>query len=279
MGCSAENLTWMRPVPSHRSLRRAAACLAVFAALVVPAPAAAIIDGQPDTTHTYVGTLVADVPGYGAVAFCSGTLISATSFVTAGHCLTDLAGATLLGVSFDPNPFSRTPTVGLVGIDDMHVYPGFALPDVFTDVAVVHLDSAVSGPYGVLPAPGSLEPLKNKKAGDATFTVVGYGWQQFVPHSAGLGVRRFTTSRLQSFQYPTSPPGKGDASTSSLLKLQKMPGTQGTVCYSDSGGPLFHGATNVVSAITVGGTKNCTGQHYGLRLDTMPVLSFLSLYV
>lgn len=270
----------MRPVRFRRSLRRAAACLAACAALVAPAPAAAIIDGQPDTTHTYVGTLVANVPGYGAVAFCSGTLISATSFVTAGHCLTDLGGATLLGVSFALDPFFGSPPVGLVEIDDQYVYPGFALPDVFKDVAVVHLETPVSGPYGALPALGSLEPLKDKKAADATFTVVGYGWQQFVPHSAGLGVRRFTTSRLQSFQYPTSPPGKGDASTSSLLKLQKLPGTQGTVCYSDSGGPLFHSATtNVVSAITVGGTKNCTGQHYGLRLDTMPVLSFLSRYV
>jgi len=266
----------MRPVLSHRSLRRAVACLAVFAALVAPAPALAIIDGQPDTAHTYVGVLVAEVPGYGVVAFCSGTLVSATSFVTAGHCLTDLAGATLRGVSFDPNPFSSTPPVGLVGIYDFHVYPGFALPDVFTDVALIHLATPVPGPYAALPALGSLEPLKAEKPGDVAFTVVGYGWQQFVPHSAGLGVRRFTTSRLQSFQYPTSPPGKGDASTSSLLKLQKMPGTQGTVCYSDSGGPLFNGATtNVVAAITVGGTKNCTGQHYGLRLDTMPVRSFL----
>jgi len=251
-------------------------CLTVCAALAAPAPAAAIIDGQPDTSHTYVGTLVAAVPGYGAVAFCSGTLISGTSFVTAGHCLTDLNGATLLGVSFALDPFAGPIPAGLVGIDDFHVYPGFALPDVFTDVAVVHLETSVPGPYGVLPTLGLLEPLESEKpAADITFTVVGYGWQQFVPHSAGLGVRRFTTSRLQSFQYPTSPPGKGDASTSSLLKLQKLPGTQGTVCYSDSGGPLFHGVTNVVSAITVGGTKNCTGQHYGLRLDTMPVQSFL----
>ena len=269
----------MRPVLSRRSLRRAAACLAVCAALVAPAPAAAIIDGEPDTTHTYVGTLVADVPGYGAVAFCSGTLVSATSFVTAGHCLTELGGAKLLGVSFALDPFSGPRPAGLVRIDDFHVYPGFALPDVFKDVAVVHLKTRVDGPYGALPIMGSLEPLKDDKPGDVTFTVVGYGWQQFVPHSAGLGVRRFTTSRLQGFQYPTSPPGKGDETTSSLLTLQKVPGTQGTVCYSDSGGPLFYGATNVVSAITVGGTKNCTGQHYGLRLDTMPVLSFLSLYV
>jgi hypothetical protein len=267
----------MRPVLSHRLLRRAAACLALCAALVAPAPAAAIIDGQPDTAHGYVGTLVADMPGYGAVPLCSGTLVSATSFVTAGHCLTNLDGARLLGVSFELDPFFGSPPIGLVGIADYHVfYPGFAVPDVFKDVAVVHLATAVSGPYGALPALGSLEPLKDKKAGDATFTVVGYGWQQWVPHSVGLGVRRFTTSRLQSFQYPTSPPGKGDASTSSLLKLQKLPGTQGTVCYSDSGGPLFNGSTtNVVSAITVGGTKNCTGQHYGLRLDTMPVQSFL----
>ena len=273
----------MRLVAIPLNLRRLFAALAASLVVLVSAsPAAAIIDGQPDTTHTYVGVLVADVPGFGVVAFCSGTLVAETWFVTAGHCVNppDLGGATLRGVSFALDPFSGPQPIPVVEIDEVHIYPGFALPDVFTDIAVVHLKTRVDGPYGDLPDMGSLEPLKDKKAGDPVFTTVGYGWQQWVPHSAGLGVRRFTTSRLQGFLYPTPPPGKGDASTSSLIKLQKLQGTRGDVCYSDSGGPLFNGgATNIVSAITVGGSKNCVGPHYGLRLDTMPVLTFLRRYV
>ena len=269
----------MRRFPSTQ-LRSLAAALAACAALLFSvSPASAIIEGQPDSTHSYVGVVVADYPGYGTVAYCSGTLVSATAFVTAAHCVTGLPpGVKLLGLSFAPDPFSDPDLEShLLEIKDFAAFPGFALPDVYTDFAVIHLNTDVSlSTYGRLPAVGALEPLKDKKADNTVFTVVGYGWQQFVPHSAGLGVRRWTTSRLQGFRYATSPPRKGDASVSSLLELTKNQGSAGTVCYSDSGGPVFAGPGNAVVAITVAGSKNCTGPYEGLRLDTVPVLSFLA---
>ncbi len=271
----------MRRLPSTPLSRLAALLAACTALLFAAAPASAIIDGQPDSTHPYVGVVVADYPGYGTVAYCSGTLVSPTAFVTAAHCVTGLPdGVRLLGLSVAPDPFSDWgPDSQLLEIKDFAYFPGFALPDVYTDIAVIHLKNPVwMSTYGTLPAVGALESLKDKKADDTTFTVVGYGWQQFVPHSDGLGVRRWTTSRLQGFRYATSPPRKGDASVSSLLELTKNQGSAGTVCYSDSGGPIFAGPGNAVAAITVAGSKNCTGPYEGLRLDTVPVLSFLDKY-
>ena len=272
----------MRRLPSTR-LRSLAASLAACATLLLAAaPASAIIGGQPDTTHPYVGTLVADYPGYGLVPYCSGTLVSATSFVTAAHCVTDLPpGVSLRGLSFAPSPF-EDPQLGshLVAIGGIHWHPAFQSTDMFFDVAVIDLAAPVGGPYGTLPTLGSLEPLQSAKGpASVDFTIVGYGWEQFVPHSSGLGVRLAATSRLLGIDYATKrQPGNLDVS--SVLKLTNEPAQGGGICYSDSGGPHFMSSDpTVVAAISVAGTMNCTGIHYALRLDTQPVLGFLAQYV
>ena len=272
----------MRRLPSTH-LRSLAASLAACAALLVAAvPASAIIAGQPDSTHTYVGTLVADYPGYGLVPYCSGTLVSATSFVTAAHCVTDLPpGVTLRGVSFAQRPFEDPQLASkLVPLGGIHRHPSFQPSDMFFDVAVIDLASKVGGPYGALPALGSLEPLQSAKGpASVDFTVVGYGWAQFVPHSSGLGARLWATSRLLGIEYATKQE-PGNLGVSSALKLTNGPSQGGGICYSDSGGPHFLGPDSpVVAAISVAGTKNCTGVHYALRLDTLPILGFLAQYV
>ena len=67
--------------------------------LATAAPAAAILDGKPDTTHPYVGILVTDIDGQ-RVPVCSGFLVTSTTFVTAAHCVDDLGDLPAL-VSFD----------------------------------------------------------------------------------------------------------------------------------------------------------------------------------
>jgi V8-like Glu-specific endopeptidase len=59
-----------------------------LALLLASGVAQAIINGEPDTgpnAHPYVGAYVAKVKGK-LLAVCSGTLISARVFLTAGHC-------------------------------------------------------------------------------------------------------------------------------------------------------------------------------------------------
>jgi secreted trypsin-like serine protease len=93
-------------------MRRAVLLLAsmTLALLLASGVAQAIINGQPDTgpnAHPYVGALVS-VPPSGQfkgqrIPVCSGTLISARVFLTAGHCTDTLIREDLpTYVSLDP---------------------------------------------------------------------------------------------------------------------------------------------------------------------------------
>src|SRR3712207_1186128 len=93
-------------------MRRTALLLAsmALALLLASGVAQAIINGQPDTgpnAHPYVGALVS-VPPSGQfkgqrIPVCSGTLISARVFLTAGHCTDSLTKEDLpTHVSLDP---------------------------------------------------------------------------------------------------------------------------------------------------------------------------------
>ena len=66
---------------------------------------------------------------------------------------------------------------------------------------------------------------------------------------------------------------------SSLLKFSASGGHGGGVCFGDSGGPTFVDDANVIAGIAVLVQKNCSGIYEALRLDTLPVLSFLSAFV
>ena len=79
----------------HRTIRRFGLLAGVIGALALAAPAAAITHGQPDgNAHPYVGELFFYVPDEpddrftdpGSWFTCSGTLISPTVVLTAGHC-------------------------------------------------------------------------------------------------------------------------------------------------------------------------------------------------
>ena len=79
----------------HRTIRRFGLLAGVIGALALAVPAAAITNGQPDgNAHPYVGELLFYVPDEpddrftdpGSWFTCSGTLISPTVVLTAGHC-------------------------------------------------------------------------------------------------------------------------------------------------------------------------------------------------
>src|SRR5918998_4962693 len=94
-------------------MRRAVLLLATMALamLLASGVAQAIINGEPDIgedAHPYVGALVTEFevePGETElVPVCSGTLISPTVFLTAGHCTEELVRDDPLPtyVTFDP---------------------------------------------------------------------------------------------------------------------------------------------------------------------------------
>src|SRR3954452_7372988 len=141
------------------------------ALLIAAAPAGAITYGVPDGTgHPEVGALLAQ-QAYpdGTWAECTGTLISATVFLTAAHCD---QGVSRVAVTFDSNYNSKTGTT--------HWGTWYADPNYNQaqsdpqDVAVVVFDNPVKRITPArLPKAGSLGSVRS---GDR-FTSVGYGAQ------------------------------------------------------------------------------------------------------
>jgi hypothetical protein len=171
-----------------------------LAILLAGGVAQAIINGQPDrgsVTHPYVGALVS-VPPSGEfegqrIPVCSGTLISARVFLTAGHCTDFLIKEDLPSyVSLDP---TYKPGASEVIKGTPYTHPKFCFPthedkgkcrlppqrpeivgtlprDVRYDVGVVVLEEPVRmGTYGALPDAGLVHTLKEGQR----LTTVGYG--------------------------------------------------------------------------------------------------------
>jgi secreted trypsin-like serine protease len=65
-------------------------------------------------------------------------------------------------------------------------------------------------------------------------------------------------------------------------KFSNNPGAgngEGGTCYGDSGGPIFHGNTNVIGAITSWGITPCIGVDYNFRMDTKLAQDFVKPFL
>jgi hypothetical protein len=271
-------------------MRRPATLLAaavVAAALILAAaPSGAITFGQPDgDRHPYVGALLADyVPASpGPDVLCSGTLIGADVFLTAGHCTSVLEefGISEFWVTFDPaydEGAAGPPTGSFTGTYITHPDLGFSGPGGLSDphdLAVVLLDDAPGIAPAQLPTKGLLDELRaSSELRSATFTAVGYGAvredKTGGPHALfGDGVRRFATpsfaSLLAAWLNLSQQPSTGDAGT----------------CFGDSGGPHFLGGetSNLLVSITVTGDAQCRATDRTYRLDTASARDFLGEFV
>jgi len=244
-----------------------------FLLLFLGAPAVAITFGVPDGNgHPNVGALVAELDGE-KVAVCSGTLISPTVFLTAGHCAAFLEseGITQVWVSFDPvfDSASSTLTPGTMVLN-----PGFnqGRPDT-GDMAVILFASPLGITPADLPTAGLLNELAAKNGlREQLFTAVGYGAQEASfgggpPVFGPGGTRMVSTSSF-------------DALNKAWLRLSQNPATgDGGTCFGDSGGPNFLGTSNIVAALTVTGDAICRATNVVYRLDTPTARAFLGNYV
>jgi hypothetical protein len=242
-----------------------ATAIALMAVLV--APSSAITNGQLDGNgHPHVGIMVA-LDATGAPLWrCSGTLLSPTVYLTAGHCTE--APAVRAAVWFEPDedairaggyPFGGGTSVA----GTTHTHPDYD-PNAFflRDVGVVVLDTPVMrSTYGALPAVNSLDKLaKQRGKQEVWFTAVGYGLQYVNPvvQQADLD-RHVAYPKLNQINAP------GFTGDYSML-LSNNAKTGGT-CFGDSGGPNFLGSSNVVAAVTSFGINNCTGVGGVFRMD------------
>ena len=257
------------------------ALVAVIAAAAVALPASAITGGALDgDAHPYVGLMVAQDANGNPLWRCSGTLMSPTLFLTAGHCTE--APAAHVEIWFDADVESGIPANGYP-LDGQasgtpYTHPQYD-PNAFYlhDLGVVVLDAPVTmSTYGALPSLNQLDGLKSGKVKqDTFFTSVGYGLQKAFPDAASwkdvaLRIRMVSHPRL--IQINTGYTGDGS------MILSNNANTGGT-CFGDSGGPNFLGDTNVVAGVTsFGKNGTCAGQGGVYRVDRADDLDWLATF-
>jgi V8-like Glu-specific endopeptidase len=248
--------------------------------------AGAITDGQPDGNgHPAVVMLVMDVNGEPAYR-CSGTLLTPTILLTAGHCAGAPGEFTGMRVFYSNDvqadiPANNYPYGGpgySIEATDWAAHPLYPTASfVVHDVGMVKLAASVPGVsvFGTLPAANAFDAYKTMRGlNRMTFTSVGYGLQKSFPTAASW---KDEASRTRYVAYPhliqINVPGfTGDFS----MLLSNNANTGGT-CFGDSGGPNFLGNSMVVAGITSFGINgNCAGTGGVFRTDRQDVLDFIA---
>ena len=273
---------------------------AAFTALVVAVPAVAITNGQPDNgEHPFVGTILFRQTD--GLFSCSGTLLSSTVMLTAGHC-TEFEGETnsatwvWMDEVVDVDALANRDRTKYPTIDDFlndpangwikataiphPEYADFAGFPNTHDVGVVLLSAGVSlSEYGELPTLGQFDFLERAKGKpeNRRFEVVGYGVQRIVP-------KKDAQDDWRRYKGDTTLSGSQSSLTDGYnFKFTNSPGngTGGSgTCFGDSGGPAFWDETNIVAAVTSFGiTPHCTGVDFSYRADIAETLDFVTPYL
>lgn len=256
-----------------------AAIVGVFAMIV--GPASAITDGELDgEQHPYVGLMVAQLADGTPLWRCSGTLMSPTVFLTAGHCTEAPAAHVEIWFQSDVQsgvPANGYPFTGQVG-GTPYGHPQYD-PNAFYlhDLGVVVLDEPVAkAVYGKLPTLNQLDSLKTKRGQqDQTFTAVGYGLQKSFPDAAAW---KDVALKIRMVAHPKLIQINGGQVGDFSIMLSNNAKTGGT-CFGDSGGPNFIGTSNVVGGVTsFGKNGNCAGQGGVYRVDKADDLTWLATF-
>jgi hypothetical protein len=243
---------------------------------------------------------------------CSGSLLSPTVFLTAGHCTVAPAAHIEVWmeegpIDYDPDyaaaqdadpdgivscnaspTFDEYPCKGDVG-GVPHPNPDFCNPCgsglnrfAFRDLGVVTLNGSLSvSRYADLPEAGVVDTLPNK----APFDFVGYGvqFQEQIPGAflpkpppfyrwAGPRQRMFASGELVSQNFTNN---------EEYIRFSLNPSRgKGGTCFGDSGGPDLRGGTDTVMGVNSYVTNvNCSGIGYSQRVDIPEVLDWINSFM
>ncbi|WP_225754490.1 trypsin-like serine protease [Actinotalea sp. Marseille-Q4924] len=268
-------------------MRFTRAAVALTAALglaaVSASPAAAIRYGEPDNEeHPYVGIMVADDADGTPMWRCSGTLISPTIFLTAGHCTFDAANVTIwFDEDVNDREASGYPLGGETSVEGTpYTHPAYDDAAFYlNDLGVVVLDEPVyMDSYGVIPEEGYFDDFFVKRGQNKQlFTAVGYGLQRSMPAGAGL-TERSLERRQATLKIINQDAAFGEKKAGNSVLFTNNAATGGT-CSGDSGGPIFVEGSNVVAAVTSYGLNAiCAGTGGGYRVDTADDLAWLATF-
>ena len=257
-----------RSLLARWSIGVASLAATLLAVTLTAAPAHAITNGDLDgDAHPSVGFMIAKNAAGKPLGVCSGTLLSPTVFLTAGHCVQ--YPAVTADIWFKPD---LTDTAGnnLPNSGDAkgrtYTHPEYD-PNNFTtrDVGVVVLDTPVyDKPYGALPELNQFDAWQKQRGlQDAVFTTVGYGVQKLFPDAAGKieyqRLRMVATPKLVQLDSTLT----GDYSM-----IVSANASTGGACRGDSGGPNFVGTSNVIGGInSYDPTGLCRGNSGIFRMD------------
>ncbi len=239
----------------------------------IATPASAITNGSVDRDdHPQVGALIGDAPeSDGTWAYCTGTLISPTVFLTAAHC---------------GRPGKRTARVSFAGRYEpgAEVFTGrFVRDPRYTrghhlhDVAVVVFPSAVPAIKPArLPAQGLLDRMRDDGTLKSTrFTPVGYGALTPTKREGGWRFTYNDTRNRTSISF-------GRLGATWLRLTPDSERGEGGTCFGDSGGPNFLGTadSDLLVATTISGVDDvCRSTNIDYRLDTPSAREFLRWFV
>jgi hypothetical protein len=272
-----------------------ATLLGMLAAVALPAGA---VTGNyvPDNEHPFVGLVVFYDQNGEFLHRCSGSLLTPTVFLTAGHCTDESTGATTARVYFQQDAGANydaeteiDPTTGYpeycaagtlgetcATSDELYNYGfnDFAGAPNTRDVGLVILDQPIQlDEYGQLAEPGSLDRLATERGlQEVTFTVSGYGLSKTNPV--------FVESYRSRLMAETKLVNLSSALNGGFnLQLSANPGGgRGGSCFGDSGGPIFYGGFESNTIVGVNSfvlNGNCRGVGFAYRTDTQAVQDWI----